>query len=217
MLIRFFKEVIKKFGIVKMILYICSVSAAYILYACLPYTLPNIFDSNAEPSMRMLYIGITILSFVIVPLLNYPTNISMQKVRSISKQVIFEDVTKKKIMFFQEMSIGKIQELFQEASFGARSLLYSVSKSLLRQIVLVILNFTIFCSFHVFLGVVYLTSYLFYFGASIFLLRNKDESIRKTLKTSADVNSAVVDYCTNIDTIYSLRSFEQEKKFFSGF
>lgn len=61
--------------------------------------------------------------------MNYPNNLAMQSVRKYSKQVLFDDLVKKKYMCFDDMETGKIQDLFSEFIF-----LYTKFAVLLRSI-----------------------------------------------------------------------------------
>ena len=103
-------------------------------------------------------------------------------------------------MYFDDMETGKIQDLFSESSFCTRSLLYSCVQFIIKHSAIIIINSTAFFNFHFLLGVTYILSYSVYFFISIVLL------------SASDVNSYLIDYCQNLDSIYSFRSYDKEKE-----
>lgn len=51
-----------------------------------------------------------------------------------------------------------------------------------------------------------------YFFISIVLLKKQNNRIHSTLLSASDVNSYLIDYCQNLDSIYSFRSYDKEKE-----
>lgn len=182
------------------------------LYSILPYTLPKIFSGSGGLHVNPFFMVLSILSFLVVPILNYPNNLAMQSVRKYSKQVLFDDLVKKKYMYFDDMETGKIQDLFSESSFCTRSLLYSCVQFIIKHSAIIIINSTAFFNFHFLLGVTYILSYSVYFFISIVLLKKQNNRIHSTLLSASDVNSYLIDYCQNLDSIYSFRSYDKEKE-----
>lgn len=115
-------------------------------------------------------------------------------------------------MYFDDMETGKIQDLFSESSFCTRSLLYSCVQFIIKHSAIIIINSTAFFNFHFLLGVTYILSYSVYFFISIVLLKKQNNRIHSTLLSASDVNSYLIDYCQNLDSIYSFRSYDKEKE-----
>ena len=132
-----------------MSIYLLLLSVGYGLYSILPYTLPKIFSGSGGLHVNPFFMVLSILSFLVVPILNYPNNLAMQSVRKYSKQVLFDDLVKKKYMYFDDMETGKIQDLFSESSFCTRSLLYSCVQFIIKHSAIIIINSTAFFNFFI--------------------------------------------------------------------
>ena len=209
---QYLSALIQKIGRLNVSIYLLLLSVGYGLYSILPYTLPKIFSGSGGLHVNPFFMVLSILSFLVVPILNYPNNLAMQSVRKYSKQVLFDDLVKKKYMYFDDMETGKIQDLFSESSFCTRSLLYSCVQFIIKHSAIIIINSTAFFNFHFLLGVTYILSYSVYFFISIVLLKKQNNRIHSTLLSASDVNSYLIDYCQNLDSIYSFRSYDKEKE-----
>ena len=209
---QYLSALIQKIGRLNVSIYLLLLSVGYGLYSILPYTLPKIFSGSGGLHVNPFFMVLSILSFLVVHILNYPNNIAMQSVRKYSKQVLFDDLVKKKYMYFDDMETGKIQDLFSESSFCTRSLLYSCVQFIIKHSAIIIINSTAFFNFHFLLGVTYILSYSVYFFISIVLLKKQNNRIHSTLLSASDVNSYLIDYCQNLDSIYSFRSYDKEKE-----
>ena len=209
---QYLSALIQKIGRLNVSIYLLLLSVGYGLYSILPYTLPKIFSGSGGLHVNPFFMILSILSFLVVPILNYPNNLAMQSVRKYSKQVLFDDLVKKKYMYFDDMETGKIQDLFSESSFCTRSLLYSCVQFIIKHSAIIIINSTAFFNFHFLLGVTYILSYSVYFFISIVLLKKQNNRIHSTLLSASDVNSYLIDYCQNLDSIYSFRSYDKEKE-----
>ena len=170
---QYLSALIQKIGRLNVSIYLLLLSVGYGLYSILPYTLPKIFSGSGGLHVNPFFMVLSILSFLVVPILNYPNNLAMQSVRKYSKQVLFDDLVKKKYMYFDDMETGKIQDLFSESSFCTRSLLYSCVQFIIKHSAIIIINSTAFFNFHFLLGVTYILSYSVYFFISIVLLKKQ--------------------------------------------
>lgn len=211
---QYMRALVEKMGKLNLFLYTFLLAAGYCLYSILPYTLPKIFDKDYGLHLNWFFAIVSFISFIIVPVLNYPYNFAMQNIRKYSKQVLFENLTQKKYTYFNDMDTGKIQDLFSEASFCVRNLLQSGVQFVIRHSAIIIINSIAFFSYNLFLGLTYILSYSLYFCVSIMLLKKKNDKIRSTLLSTSDATSYLIDYCQNLDSIYSFRSFQKEKEIY---
>lgn len=93
---QYLSALIQKIGRLNVSIYLLLLSVGYGLYSILPYTLPKIFSGSGGLHVNPFFMVLSILSFLVVPILNYPNNLAMQSVRKYSKQVLFDDLVKKK-------------------------------------------------------------------------------------------------------------------------
>ena len=105
---QYLSALIQKIGRLNVSIYLLLLSVGYGLYSILPYTLPKIFSGSGGLHVNPFFMVLSILSFLVVPILNYPNNLAMQSVRKYSKQVLFDDLVKKKYMYFDDMGTGQI-------------------------------------------------------------------------------------------------------------
>ena len=103
---QYLSALIQKIGRLNVSIYLLLLSVGYGLYSILPYTLPKIFSGSGGLHVNPFFMVLSILSFLVVPILNYPNNLAMQSVRKYSKQVLFDDLVKKKYMYFDDMETG---------------------------------------------------------------------------------------------------------------
>ena len=97
---QYLSALIQKIGRLNVSIYLLLLSVGYGLYSILPYTLPKIFSGSGGLHVNPFFMVLSILSFLVVPILNYPNNLAMQSVRKYSKQVLFDDLVKKIYVFW---------------------------------------------------------------------------------------------------------------------
>ena len=81
---QYLSALIQKIGRLNVSIYLLLLSVGYGLYSILPYTLPKIFSGSGGLHVNPFFMVLSILSFLVVPILNYPNNLAMQSVRKYS-------------------------------------------------------------------------------------------------------------------------------------
>lgn len=125
---QYLSALIQKIGRLNVSIYLLLLSVGYGLYSILPYTLPKIFSGSGGLHVNPFFMVLSILSFLVVPILNYPNNLAMQSVRKYSKQVLFDDLVKKNICILMIWKPGRSRIFFPN------HLLYTKFAVLLRSI-----------------------------------------------------------------------------------
>ena len=202
---------IKRCGVAKTICYLLFVVSCYCLYSIQPYVLPQILSiDRGNVYVNFQHAIILGLSFMSVPLMNYPNNYAMQIARKYSKQILFEDLLKKKYDYFFRHDTGMIQNLISEISFCVRNIIHSSSEFIFRYLAIILINFLAFRKASLSLAILYVFSYCLYFFVSIVLSKKHESKIKNTLASASKANAFLIDYCQNIETVYSCDSFKKE-------
>lgn len=110
---QYLSALIQKIGRLNVSIYLLLLSVGYGLYSILPYTLPKIFSGSGGLHVNPFFMVLSILSFLVVPILNYPNNLAMQSVRKYSKQVLFDDLVKKNICILMIWKPGRSRIFFR--------------------------------------------------------------------------------------------------------
>ena len=114
---QYLSALIQKIGRLNVSIYLLLLSVGYGLYSILPYTLPKIFSGSGGLHVNPFFMVLSILSFLVVPILNYPNNLAMQSVRKYSKQVLFDDLVKKNICILMIWKPGRSRIFFPNHLF----------------------------------------------------------------------------------------------------
>lgn len=114
---QYLSALIQKIGRLNVSIYLLLLSVGYGLYSILPYTLPKIFSGSGGLHVNPFFMVLSILSFLVVPILNYPNNLAMQSVRKYSKQVLFDDLVKKNICILMIWKPGRSRTFFPNHLF----------------------------------------------------------------------------------------------------
>ena len=205
--IKLLSKIINEIGIFKVALYINVLIFVYLLVSLQPIFLNNIIYNH---KLKWIYILLFIISLIIVPISSFYNNIMLQKVRNYSKKIIFSDVSKKAYSDFINSNFGEIQNLIQEVSFSCRVIQNDGIKNIVKNIIIIITYTILLININYILGVVYISSYAFYTYISIKLLKKDSKNIEQSLSASSKISSYILDFFSNYDTIYNLKTFDIE-------
>jgi len=207
-------DVLKKIGKKEVISYFLLLIIFYIFSSMQPYFLSKIFENNFINYKYIIYV---FLSFISTSILSLPNNWMLQSVRRYSKYVIWENNEKKDYLFFINMGAGEYQSLLSEISYAMRSILYENIQYLLQSLIsLIVYTFLLF-RFNIIVGIVYLLLYCIYLYVSVIFFKNNETGIQEILKSTSKINSFIIDFFKNIDTIFAESSFSSETSFFNKF
>ncbi|HFR3549834.1 TPA: hypothetical protein ACHVBC_002138, partial [Streptococcus suis] len=76
----------------------------------------------------------------------------LQKVRKVSKSIVFKDISDKSYSKFVDMNLGEVQNLASEISYSARSLQYESISFILNVILIISLYAFSLITYDIFIG-----------------------------------------------------------------
>jgi ABC-type transport system involved in cytochrome bd biosynthesis fused ATPase/permease subunit len=208
LMIEYFKKMLADIGMKECIINTVIVTALYIVISLQPYMLSKIFTNSGT---NILVIGsIIIFSFLAQPLVNFPNNNMLQRIRKSSKKIIFESVAEKGFQYSLNHSLGKTQSLINEASFCVRNLYSEVFQFFFKSVIMAILYTSLLVRSDFKLGIIYLISVIIFLLFAYKTSSNSTSHIQTALNSSTKINEYVVDYFRNIDTIASRKTVNYE-------
>lgn len=208
---KYISEVIKKIGKKEIAIYFSILIIFNILFSLQPYFLSRLFNKDV---VNYKYIILVFLSFLSTSILFFPNNWMLQSVRKYSKYVIWENNEAKNYLFFVNLGVGEYQTLLSEISFSMRSILYENVKYLMQSLIsLIVYTFLLF-KFNTLIGLLYLLLYCAYLYVSVILSRDNKKGIQTCLTSTSKINSFIVDFFKNIETIFSESSSSMETSIF---
>ena len=86
---QYLSALIQKIGRLNVSIYLLLLSVGYGLYSILPYTLPKIFSGSGGLHVNPFFMVLSILSFLVVPILNYPNNLAMASGAVLAKDIFW--------------------------------------------------------------------------------------------------------------------------------
>lgn len=198
--LRYLLEISKKIGYKKLILYVTVIVSVYILLVFQP-----IFISKSILKIDYKFIALLIFSLFSEEFLGFYNNYINQKIRNYSKEIIWKHIQSKDYFEFINLNLGEIQNLIQEGSFLVR-VIFDVFLKILKNIIMIIVYSILLYSTYKLIGVIYLLFYLIYIYISYNFLKNNSKKILKSINSTSNINSFIVDYFINFNTIYSENS-----------
>lgn len=210
--IKLLNKLIHEIGILNVVLYVVFLVAVYLLVSLQPIFLNNIVYSH---KLKWVYILLLIFSMLITPIANFYNNFMLQKTRNYSKKIVFEDLSKKRYFDFVKGNFGEIQNLIQEISFSCRVIQNDGLKNIIKNIIIIVTYTIILSKINNILGLIYVISYIIYVYISIKFLKKDSKNIENALNSSSKINSFMLDFFVNYDTIYNLKTFNIENSKFT--
>lgn len=211
----FLINILKKVGILKVVMYLLSMILLYLIYYMQPYILTQLIKKMSS-NQSIIGLAILLLLTMIIPsIINYISNYFIQSVRKYSKAELWNRVEVGGYTYFVNRKIGSIQSYINELSFTCRKLVQESLQSVIKSFVMIVLYSIILMKANIFLGIYYILIIMGYMSLSIKLsVRNRD-NIKISLKETADVNSFFLDFYNNRDTIFSYNSLKHEHSIFN--
>ncbi|WP_064609207.1 ABC transporter ATP-binding protein [Streptobacillus moniliformis] len=203
--IKYIFNILKKIGLKKSLIYFLTIILVFILIVFQP-----ILISKSIQETSKYFIILLCISLLLEELLGFYNNYIIQKIRNYSKLIIWEHIEKKSYFEFINLNLGEIQNLIQEGSFLVRAI-YDVILKIFKNFIMIVVYSILLFNFYKSIGIVYLFFYILYVYISYNFLKNNSENISKSIDTTSKINSFIVDYFINYNTIYSENSYEYEK------
>ncbi|WP_073507572.1 ATP-binding cassette domain-containing protein [Streptobacillus notomytis] len=203
--IKYIFNILEKIGFKKSLVYFVTVILVFILVVFQP-----IFISKSIQEVSKYFIALLCISLLLEELLGFYNNYIVQKIRNYSKLIIWEQIEKKSYFEFVNLNLGEIQNLIQEGSFLVRAI-YDVILRIFKNFIMIVIYSILLFNFYKSIGIVYLIFYVLYVYISYNFLKNNSENISKSIDTTSKINSFIVDYFINFNTIYNENSYEYEK------
>lgn len=213
-MLKYLEKIINKTGRVKFICYIVVLIMFYVMYCLQPYFLSNMIEAQ-HMRFNIKYMMLTVISFLSFALIRFPNNYYLQLTRKYSKKVLWEEHEKKSYDYFGKHEVGSIQNLMGEISYAARSLQYEALQILIKSVIMILTYTIILLEYGGKIALSYVISYCLYFCISFYLSKNNSQGIQAVLDSSGDINSYVIDYYRNIESILSNHAVVLENKKFS--
>ncbi|MEG1313212.1 MAG: ABC transporter ATP-binding protein, partial [Bacilli bacterium] len=135
--------------------------------------------------------------------------------RKISQEVLWEEHEKKEYRYFVEHEVGEIQNLISEISYAARSLQYESLQIVIKSIIMVTIYTIMLGGYSAATAILYFIGYMSYFFISFFISKNNSKGITSVLNSSGKINSFIIDYYRNIESIISSYSADYENNKFN--
>lgn len=145
----YIKDLFKKIGIIKILLYCMVMLLYYSLFSLQPYFLPRIYESTVEGKYKLnyIYLLLTFVTFMSTSMMNYPNNYFLQCIRKYTKQLIWERNKEKNYLYFINKEVGNIQNLISEVSRSVRNIQYEIIQVIIKSIVMIIIYTIILYSY----------------------------------------------------------------------
>ncbi|SNX52617.1 ABC transporter ATP-binding protein [Thermoanaerobacterium sp. RBIITD] len=212
----YIKDLFKKIGIIKILLYCMVMLLYYSLFSLQPYFLPRIYESTVEGKYKLnyIYLLLTFVTFMSTSMMNYPNNYFLQCIRKYTKQLIWERNKEKNYSYFINKEVGNIQNLISEISRSVRNIQYEIIQVIIKSFVMIIIYTVLLYSYSTILSVSYAVSYLIFFLMSCLLSKENKKGIKEVLRSSSKINAYTIDYYKNIDTIITNKSFGLENSIY---
>lgn len=208
----YLKNLLAKISIIKAIIYLLILIVFYTVYSMQPFFLSNMINviSEGQYSINYLYLALTFISFLSIALIRYPNNYFLQLTRKYSKEIIWDNNENKPYLYFVNHEVGEIQNLIGEISYAARSLQYESLQIVVKAGVMIVTYTYLLKMINIYISVGYLFCYVCYFILSYLLSKKNSKGIENVLRSSSVINSFIIDYYRNIETILTNRSVKNE-------
>ncbi|HEM6399813.1 TPA: hypothetical protein U2D22_000108 [Streptococcus suis] len=164
--ISFFRQLIKSIGITQVCIYVGIIVILFLLIGIQPFLISELF-SFTKSTIDYTYLFLLLLSFLSVSFVAFPKNYMLQKVRKVSKSIVFKDISDKSYSKFVDMNLGEVQNLASEISYSARSLQYESISFILNVILIISLYAFSLITYDIFIGGVYILFCSLYLWLSI--------------------------------------------------
>lgn len=211
--INFFRQLIKSIGITQVCIYVGIIVILFLLIGIQPFLISELF-SFTKSTIDYTYLFLLLLSFLSVSFVAFPKNYMLQKVRKVSKSIVFKDISDKSYSKFVDMNLGEVQNLASEISYSARSLQYESISFILNVILIISLYAFSLITYDIFIGGVYILFCSLYLWLSIVFSKDNVRLIQDALDSTSETHSFFVDYFQNVEVIIStFRQFFETKKY----
>ncbi|MFT8631591.1 MAG: ABC transporter ATP-binding protein [Liquorilactobacillus ghanensis] len=208
------KNLLKRVGNIKTVLYIFFLLVAYIFYYTQPYLLTKIISKMAK-GKPYIYLGVLLLlTMAILPIVNYVSNYFIQSVRKYSKIELWANVEHGGYNYISNKKIGTIQSYVNEVSFACRKLVQESLQSIVKSVAMILLYSIILLRANTMLSFLYVVIIIGYLLLSVKLSSKNRNNIQMSLRYTAKVNEYFLDFYNNKDTIFSLHSLSKEHAIF---